>query len=74
MPRKKKTPTHGGVRKGAGRKKMANAKRPVTFKLAVPIVEYLDTVPSKVAAVESAITESAGYRAWSGGSRDATRP
>ena len=43
---------------------MANAKRPVTFKLAVPIVEYLDTVPSKVAAVESAITESAGYVAW----------
>ena len=64
MPRKKKTPTHGGAREGAGRKKMANAKRPVTFKLSVPIVEYLDTVPSKVAAVESAITESAGYVAW----------
>jgi hypothetical protein len=64
MPRKKKNPTHGGARKGAGRKKMANAKRPVTFKLAPPIVEYLDTVPSKVAAVESAITESAGYQRW----------
>jgi len=74
MPRKKKTPTHGGAREGAGRKKMANAKRPVTFKLAVPIVEYLDTVPSKVAAVESAITESAGFRQWIGDSRDATRP
>jgi hypothetical protein len=64
MPRKKKTPTHGGAREGAGRKKMANAKRPVTFKLSPPIVEYLDTVPSKVAAVESAITDSAGYRQW----------
>jgi hypothetical protein len=74
MPRKKKTPTHGGAREGAGRKKMANAKRAVTFKLAVPIVEYLDTVPSKVAAVESAITDSDGYRKWSGDSRDGTRP
>lgn len=64
MPHKKKTPTHGGARKGAGRKRDPNAKRPVTFKLARPIVEYLDTVPSKVAAVESAITESAGYQRW----------
>jgi hypothetical protein len=64
MPRKKKTPTHGGAREGAGRKPDPNAKRPVTFKLAVPIVEYLDTVPSKVAAVEAAITDSAGYVAW----------
>lgn len=69
MPRKKKTPTHGGAREGAGRKKMANAKRPVTFKLSPPIVEYLNTVPSKVAAVEAAITDSAGYQQWIGGSR-----
>jgi len=70
MPRKKKT-KQGGAREGAGRKRDPNAKRPVAFKLSVPIVEYLDTVPSKVAAVETAITESAGFRQWIGGSRDA---
>jgi hypothetical protein len=56
--------TRGGKRRGAGRKLDPNKKRPATFKLSVPIIDYLATTENKTATIELAVQRSKGFKEW----------
>jgi hypothetical protein len=60
-----KQPTHGGSRPGAGRKPLLDGKKiPVTKKLSVDIVAYLQSCENATEAIEDAIRRSKGFKAW----------
>jgi hypothetical protein len=63
MPSQK--PSHGGRRKGAGRKPAKKpAKRPASVRLATDVADYLDCTANRSTAVEGAVRASLGYRLW----------
>jgi hypothetical protein len=57
--------THGGSRPGAGRKPCPDGKKiPVTKKLSVDIVAYLQTCENATEAIEDSIRRSKGFKSW----------
>ncbi len=59
-------PTHGGRRKGAGRKPapVGTIKVPLTIKIEPELREYLRQQPNATATVEVALRRSKQFREW----------
>lgn len=57
--------THGGKRKGAGRKANPDERKvPIAVKIDRELSEYLATCESKTGTIEEALRRSKGFREW----------
>ena len=57
--------THGGKRKGAGRKPDPESrKRPLAIRISPDLAEYLETVEDKTAVIETAVVRSKPFKDW----------